>query len=468
MKKEISSKSSRRAGPEFLTGGSPWRRIVVFSLPLLAGDFFQIFYTIADTFLLGRLLGINALAAAGAGAGIVGFVFGFVFGLTGGFSVITAQRFGAGDEEGIRRSIAASLCLCLAAGSVITGLVIPFARPLLVMMRTPAEILDNASSYVIIIMAGLMVTICYNMLASIIRAAGDSFSPLVFLIAGTILNIILDIVCIVVFRWGVPGAAAATVFSQLISAILTVRFIIKRYPHLLPRRGEWLQSRSELGTHLSLGIAMALQQSIVEVGNLLVQAAMNSLGALTIAAVSAAQRIRAVNMMPFFAIARAITTYTAQNYGAKKMDRVYRGIRQSCLIVIILGIFMALLNLFAGNQFAGLFLKGNAEALAMARRYIQYTGNTVFILGIMLVFRSGLQGLGRKRAPVLCGVMETAMSILSALVLIPAYGFTGICLVNPLSWFASGIPLYIAFAVFVRAQKNGVKIQRAASKPAAS
>ncbi|MDR1655682.1 MAG: MATE family efflux transporter [Treponema sp.] len=456
MEKEISSKSGRRAGPDFLTGGSPWRRILVFAVPLLAGDFFQIFYTIVDTFLLGRLLGINALAAAGASTGIVHFVFGFVFGLTGGFSVIAAQRFGAGNEEGIRRSIAASLCLCLAAGIIITGLAIPFVRPLLVLMRTPAEILDNASSYVIIIMAGLMVTVCYNMLASIIRAAGDSFSPLVFLVIGTILNIILDIVCIAVLRWGVPGAAAATVFSQLISAILIVRFIIKRYPHLFPRRGEWLQSRSELGAHLSLGIAMALQQSIVEVGNLLVQAAMNGLGALTIAAVSAAQRIRAVNMMPFFALARAMTTYTAQNYGAKKMDRVYRGIRQSCLIVIILGIFIALLNRFAGNQFAGLFLRGNAEALAMARRYIHYTGYTVFILGIMLVFRSSLQGLGRKRAPVLCGIMETAMSILSALALIPAYGFTGICLVNPLSWFASGIPLYIAFALFVRAQKNPV------------
>jgi len=256
----------------------------------------------------------------------------------------------------------------------------------------------------------------------------------------------------VVFSWGIRGAAAATVFSELISAILIFRFLIRRFPHFLPKRQDWLAGRRDYGIHLSLGIAMGLQQSIVEIGNILVQAAINGLGALTIAAVSAAQRVRGLNMMPLFTVSRAMTTYTAQNYGAGKMDRVYKGIFQACLISLGLGVFMAILNQFTGASIVALFLKDNPEAVALAQRYILYTGYTVFILGIMLVFRSSLQGLGMRRAPILCGIMETVMSILAAFILIPRLGFTGVCLVNPLSWLASGIPLYIAFGIFRKKQ----------------
>jgi Na+-driven multidrug efflux pump len=192
---------------------------------------------------------------------------------------------------------------------------------------------------------------------------------------------------------------------------------------------------------------MGLQRSIVEVGNILVQAAINGLGAVTIAAVTAAQRVRGLNMLPLWAVSGALTTYTAQNYGAKRMDRVYQGLFQACLINLGLGVFMATLNQFTGGPIVTIFLIDNPEAIAMAKQYILITGYTVFILGIMLVFRSSLQGLGRKSAPILCSIMETVMSILAAFVLIPRFGFIGVCLVNPLSWFASGIPLYIAFGV---------------------
>jgi Na+-driven multidrug efflux pump len=198
--------------------------------------------------------------------------------------------------------------------------------------------------------------------------------------------------------------------------------------------------------HLSLGIVIAMQRCIVEVGNLLVQAAVNGLGALTIAAVSAAQRVRGLNMMPLFAVSGAMTTYTAQNYGAGKIDRINKGLFQACLISLGLGVFMAALNLFTGRPIVSLILKDSPEAIAMATQFILITGYTVFILGIMLTFRSTLQGLGKKSSPILCSIMETVMSILAAFVLIPRLGFIGVCLVNPLSWLASGIPLYIAFA----------------------
>jgi putative MATE family efflux protein len=430
-----------------LTSGNPARRIVVFALPLLVGDFLYVFYTMTDAFIVGRWLGINGLAAVGASYSIIGFVFGFIYGLTDGFAVITAQRVGAGDAEGIRRSVAAGLSLCLFTSIFITVLLLPFCRVFLSLMHTPIEIMDDAYGYVFITLAGSFIGIFSNMLAGIIRAGGDSFTPTVFFLVGIVSNIFLDILCVVVFHWGVRGAAAASVFSQFISCVLFLLFRIRRFSRFFPQRQDWLAGRRDFGVHLSLGISMGLLHSIVEAGNILVQAAVNGLGALTIAAVSAAQRVRGLNMMPLFALSRAMTTYTAQNYGAGKMDRVYKGIFQACLISLGLGVFMATMNQFTGAPIAALFLKDSPEAVALAHRFILYTGYTVFILGIMLVFRSSLQGLGMRRAPLLCGIMETVMSILAAFVLIPRLGFTGVCLVNPLSWLASGIPLYIAFGV---------------------
>jgi putative MATE family efflux protein len=441
--------------PALLTGGNPARRIAVFALPLLVGDFLHVFYTMTDAFIVGRWLGINGLAAVGASYSIIGLVYGFTRGLTEGFAVITAQRAGAGDADGIRRSAAAGLFLCLFAAVVITALFLPLGRIILSLTRTPAEIMDGASGYVLVVLSGVGAVIFSNMLSGVIRAGGDSFSPLIFFIAGILCNIVLDILCVAVFSWGVRGAAAATVFSQIISALLALRFLVIRRPHLLPRRGDWLAGRRDYGAHLSLGISMGLLRSIVEAGNILVQAAINGLGTPAIAAVAAAQRVRGLNMMPVFAVSRAMTTYTAQNYGAGKMERVYRGMFQACLISLGLGVFMAAVNRLAGASIAALFLRDSPEAAALARRFILFTGYTVFILGIMLVFRSSLEGLGMRRAPVLCGIMETVMSVLATFALIPRLGFTGVCLANPLSWLASGIPLYIAFGVYKKRRTVG-------------
>jgi len=437
-----------------LTTGNPAKRIVAFALPLLVGDFLYIFYTMTDAFIVGRWLGINGLAAVGATYSLIGFIFGFIYGLTDGFAVITAQRVGAGEADGIRRSVAASLMLCLFTSVIITGLLLPPCKIILSLMRTPAEIMDDAYGYILVTLSGSFIGVFSNMLAGIVRAGGDSFTPTIFFVVGIVSNIFLDILCVVVFHWGVRGAAAASVFSQFVSCVLFIFFIVRRLPQFLPQRQDWLNGRRDFGVHLSLGMSMGLLQSIVEAGNILVQAAINGLGALTVAAVSAAQRVRGLNMMPLFAVSRAMTTYTAQNYGAGKMDRVNKGIFHACLISLGLGVFMATVNQFTGSPIAALFLKDSPEAVALAHRYILYTGYTVFILGIMLVFRSSLQGLGMRRAPLLCGVMETVMSILAAFVLIPRMGFTGICLVNPLSWLASGIPLYIAFGVRRKALLN--------------
>jgi putative MATE family efflux protein len=445
MKKTINLKNAAGKGPELLTGGNPWRRIVLFSLPLLGGEICHLLYAMTDAFILGRVLGITALAATGAVLSLVSLVFGIAMGLSSGFTVITAQRIGSGDEPGIRRSVAAGVSLSLVLGLVFTVVLVPLTRPVLLLMNTPPEILGDAAAYASIIIGGIAVSMFNNLFCGLIQAAGDSATPLAFLIASTVLNILLDLLLVAVIPWGVRGAAIATVFSQLVSAALALRVFLKRFGDFLPRRGEWYAGRKELAAHFSLGISMALQRIIVEFGNILVQTVMNSLGTVTIGAVAAAQRIRALNMMPFFALSRAVTTYTAQNYGAGRMDRVNRGIFQSCLLCLGGGLCMALLNRVGGRFFASLFITDSAEGIALAYRYIIFSGYTVTILGLMLTFRSCLQGLGKRFAPVMCGVMETVMSVLAAFVLIPRIGFLGVCLVNPLSWLASLFPVFLGF-----------------------
>ena len=433
-----------------LTDGSPAKRIVIFALPILGGELLHTLYTMIDAFILGRWLGINGLAAVGAGATLVQFIFSFIIGMTSGFAIVTTQRVGAGNGDGIRRSVASGIMLSLAVSAILMIFILPFCRNILTAMRTPAEILDNSVSYTTLYFSGIFVFMFSSMFTGFIHAGGDSFRPMIFQIAATVCKMVFSILFIVVLSMGVRGAAAASILADLLVAVLAAVFLLKKFPHFIPGRQDWCVGWKEIGAHLSLGIAMTLQRCIVEVGNLLVQTAMNTMGAMTIAAVSAAQRIRGLNMMPLFTLSRAVTVYTAQNYGAKKIDRVYRGLFQACLIALGLGVFMATLNQFTGRPLVSLFLVNSAEAVSLAHQYILFTGYTVFILGIMLVFRSALQGLGMKTAPILCGVMETVMSILAAFVLIPRLGFLGVCLVNPLSWLASGIPLYIAFGLLKR------------------
>jgi putative MATE family efflux protein len=453
MKKQYDSGMSAENVPKFLTEGSPWRRILRFSLPLLGGEICHLLYGAADAFILGKFLGINALAAAGAASSFVNLVFGIAIGFSSGFTVITAQRIGLGGGEGIRRSVAAGITLTAILSLIFTAAMVPLVRPILLLMNTPAEITGDTAAYASIIVGGISVSMFNNLFGGIIQAAGNSFISLVFLVISSILNILLDTILIALIPLGMRGAAIATVLSQLVSMALALGFLWRRFGNFLPRRGEWYAGRRDLAIHFSLGISMALQRIIVELGNILVQAVMNRLGTVAIGAVSAAQKIRAFNMMPFFAVSRAVTTYTAQNYGAGRMDRVNRGIFQTCFLCLGGGLCMALLNRAGGRFFASLFIKDSAEGIALAYRYIIFSGYTVTILGFMLTFRSSLQGLGTRFAPVMSGVMETVMSVLAAFFLIPSLGFLGVCLVNPLSWLAAFFPVFAGFMA-VRKRKG--------------
>jgi putative MATE family efflux protein len=454
MKNGISPKPPGK-GPELLTG-SPWRRILGFSLPIMGGDFFRLFYSTADAIIVGRTLGPLSLAAVGCTTPLLSFVFGFAVGLSSGFSIVLAQRFGAADRRGLRLSFTASLVLCAGAALLILALCLPLIRPILALLNTPAEILDEAAAYMTILVGGIPVMLGEYLLANSIRSLGDSRTPLYFQVAASLLNIVLDYGFILILRWGVAGAAAATLMANLCAALLCAFHIFRRYPGLLPPRdpdwfrGFWAEFPGQAGVLVPLGLSMGLQRCIVEIGNILVQGAMNGLGALSIAAVAAGQRIRQLNMLPLFAVSLSVSVFTAQNYGAGKIRRIYAGLWQAGLISLGFCALMALTNFAWGPHLASLFLAGSPEAAALAVRYIRYVGAALSFLALMLIFRSAMQGMGNHISPTLSSVLETAMSVVTAFLLVPLLGFTGICLANPLSWIASGIPLYLGFGRFVR------------------
>jgi putative MATE family efflux protein len=420
----------------------------MFMLPMIAGELLQLLYSMADAFIVGRTLGTDALAAVGCTAALQGLIFGFAIHTTNGFAIILTQRFGAGDKEGVQKSFIACMTLCFFFGTIFTVILIIGTRHFLSLMRTPAVIFDDAYRYISIIFCGTIITFFYNMLSNIMRSFGDSRSPLYFLIISSVLNIILDYVLILICRMGVAGAGIATVLSQLLSFILCTIFIIRRFPDIIPRKPFTVVSLGEIRRHLTIGIAMGLQRIYVEMGNIVVQAAMNGLGTVVLAAVVAGQRIRQLNMLPLFCMGSAITFYTAQNYGAGKTKRIFQGVWSACLISVIVSVMMGIMNFLFGADLSALFLVYAPEAVALSYTYLKFIGATLFLLGIMLIFRSTMQGLGKTLSPTLCGIFEMVMSFVTAFFLIPRWGFEGICLANPLAWFASSIPVLIAFLVF--------------------
>jgi putative MATE family efflux protein len=455
-----------------MTEGNPAKVLVLFTLPIMAGEFFRLFYSMADAIIVGQTLGANSLAAIGCTTPLLAFVNGFVIGLSGGFSIVLARRFGAGGGEPLRLSFALSLLLCWAAALSLSALLLPLVRPLLALLNTPGEISGEAASYMFFIAAGLGITMTDAFLSACIYSLGNSRIMLYFQTAASLLNIGLDYCFILILRWGVGGAAVATIASHLVSAFLCGVYIVRFCPQLLPSRtllqNPRLKFRDEVKVLLPLGFSMGLQRSIVEAGNILVQGAMNSLGAAAIAAVTAGRRVRQLNMLPLFALSRAVATFTAQNYGAGRTERIYRGLRQACFISLSVSALMALLNFSAGFRLAGLFLKDAPEAALMSWKYLKFTGASLCFLGLMLIFRGCMQALGKSISPTICSILETVMSIVTAFLLVPPLGFTGLCLANPLSWFSSGLPLYIAFLLFVRGRSRRSPVRVKGERPPVS
>jgi putative MATE family efflux protein len=404
----------------------------------------------ADTFIVGRTIGVHALAAVGSTGSFSFLILGFVMGFTSGVAIVTAQRFGANDVNGVRRSFAVSAVLSLAVAVILTLIAVVTARPMLVLMRTPPEILDDAWLYIVIIFGGIGITIVFNLLSNIIRAVGDSRTPLVFLVIACIINIILDYAFILVFGMGVEGAAIATIIAQFASGALCIPIIMKRIPVLRVTRQDWKISLYDVVEHIKIALPMAFQMSIIAIGTLILQSALNGLGTIAVAAFTTAMKIDTFATMPLASFGVTMATYVAQNYGAGKYRRIRTGIIRCSLLSVSFSILIGIIYVFAGQYPASLFVGASPEAVSLAHTCLIINGCCYFILALLFVFRFSLQGLGNSLVPSIAGVMELVMRVFAALVLTGWLGFTGVCLAGPLAWIGSCLPLAIALFFTMR------------------
>ncbi|MFC2499724.1 MAG: MATE family efflux transporter [Selenomonas noxia] len=432
-----------------LTEGDPARLIFFFALPLVAGNMMQQLYAFIDTLIVGRFLGVNALAAVGCTGSLMFLTLGFIMGFCTGVTIYTGQRFGAGDAQGVRRSAAACVVLGILAVLTLTAIILPLTRSLLLLMETPAEIIDGAQDFISIVFAGLTIFLLLYLQNCLIRSLGDSTTPTIFLAVTLAINVALEPVAILVLGWGIPGAALATVFSQAIGAVLFFVYIWRRVPALHTRWTDWKPDRAVLMAHLRMGLPMAFQASVIAFGAIILQVALNNLGTISVAAYAATQKIDAVAVMPMLSFGYALAAYTAQNYGAQKYERIRMGVRACLKMSMAFAVGIGALLIAFGSHVLALFVGADAagaeEVIAYGETFLLVNGSTYVILALLLVYRNVLQGLGQSVIPTIAGAMELLMRAAAAIFLCTYLGFFGACLANPLAWIGAAVPVVLAY-----------------------
>ena len=430
-----------------MTTGSPMKLILGFSIPLFFGFLFQQFYNIVDTIIVGRFLGVDDLAAVGSTGSINFLIIGFCIGVCSGFSIPVSHKFGAGDYVGMRKMVANCTWLSGLFAVVMTVLTTFFCRQILILMKTPADIIEGAYKYIWVIFLGIPVTYLYNMLSGIIRALGDSKTPVIFLLISSVLNIGLDLLFIVVLHTGVAGAAWATVISQGISGVLCLLYMIKKFDILHIQKEEWAVESQMMLTLCNMGIPMGLQYSITAIGSVILQTATNTLGSIAVASTTAAGRIGGFLACPFDAMGSTMATYSGQNVGAGKLERVGQGMRSCIWLGAGYSVIALLVSVLFGKQLATLFVEGT-ETVILENVQLFLIINTVcyFPLALVNIIRFTIQGVGFPRFAILAGVFEMIARALAGIVLVPAFGFVGACLGSPIAWILADvflIPAYI-------------------------
>ena len=432
-----------------MTEGDPARLIFFFALPLVAGNMMQQLYAFIDTLIVGRFLGVNALAAVGCTGSLMFLTLGFIMGFCTGVTIYTGQRFGAGDRRGVRQSAAACILLGVVFVLVLTAIVLLLARTLLILMETPSEIVDGAYDFISIIFAGLIVFLLLYLQNCLVRALGDSKTPTIILAITLGINIALEPVAILVLGWGIPGAAGATVFSQAIGALIFYIYIRRRIPALHTHWSDWKPNGAVLMAHLRMGLPMAFQSSVIAIGAIILQVALNNLGALPVAAYAATQKIDAVAVMPMLSFGYAMAAYTAQNYGAQQYERIRMGVRaclkMSMAFAVGIGILLIAFGTFFLELFVGADAEGAAAVIAYGHTFLIVNGSCYIILALLLVYRNVLQGLGQSVIPTIAGAMELIMRAAAAIFLCSSLGFLGACMANPLAWIGAAIPVVLAY-----------------------
>lgn len=432
-----------------MTTGSPAKMILNFTIPLFLGNVFQQFYSMADTIIVGKFVGTSALAAVGSTGTIMFLIVTSLIGMTTGFTVLTAQRFGAGDMAGMRKSVAMSAVLSGVISVLITILSMALMKPLLQLMNTPDDMFHDAYTYIMIICGGIVAQVLYNLLSSILRALGNSRVPLYFLIFAALMNIVLDLVFIIVFHMGAAGAAYATVISQGLSGILCLIYIIKKVPILKLTKDDWRMDWVVAKFQLAIGLPMAFQFSITAIGTIMVQSALNILGSTMVAAFTAACKIEQIVTQALVAMGTTLSVYSAQNMGAGKTKRIRQGFRAATWMSFAYAIASAVLIMTVGKYMTGLFVSGNIEEIMNAVDiYLKCVGAFFIPLAVVNLYRNGIQGMGFGLLPMMAGIAELIGRGIAAVIAAHYKSYFLICLAGPAAWvFAGALLIFMYFYI---------------------
>ena len=442
-----------------LMNGPIFKSLVVFMLPIFVSNLFQQLYNTVDTMIVGNVLGDTALAAIGSCGSIYELLVGFGLGIGNGLAIVAARSYGAQDHDLLKKTVAGSLVIGLIASLCITLAGAVGLRPLLVLLDTPAEILEEAYSYILIIDVGVLVMFAYNLCAGLLRAIGNSFMPLVFLLISSGLNVALDLVFIAVVGMGVKGAAVATVISQGVSVVLCIFYVLRKTRVLVPERKHFQVGRKLYWDLFSQSISMGLMSSIVSAGSVVLQYGINGLGTLVIAGHTAARKMFAFTDMPLIAMANAGSTFVSQNYGANHPDRVRKGMREIYLYSVVVAV-LAVLLMNVGAEWMVKLISGSSEAVVLENgaKYLIWNAPFYAVLGVLLSTRYALQSLGQKVLPLFSSVIEFVGKILFVLLFIPRFAYDAVILCEPIIWCFMTIELVWVYLydpfVFPKKAKN--------------
>lgn len=429
-----------------MTEGSPAKLLLKFTIPMLIGNLFQQFYNMVDSIVVGRFVGANALAAVGATGSLNFFIFAMSFGISAGVGVVVAQYFGADKPEMIERGIANGMYL-LGIVSLIMGVLgIAFAKPLLRLLDTPEVILEDAAIYMIVSCAGILAVAAYNGVAAILRALGDSRTPLYFMLISCFINIVLDLVFVIVFNWAVFGVAFATVIAQLASAVGVGAYALWKVPYFRVKKKNRAVRPEIIGHCFQLGLPIALQNALISISCIFLQKVVNGFGESVVAANTALGRIEQIVQQPFGSLGAALTTYTGQNIGAGNTERVKQGYKVGFISVLIFSLVMLIPCQFFGEQIIGIFVQ-DADVIAIGAKGLAITSAFYFFLGMIYVARSVLNGAGDAFYSMINGLMEIVGRVGFAipLTMIPVIGMWGVFLTTGLTWCLTGIVSMIRY-----------------------
>lgn len=438
-----------------LTKGAVLPIILLFSLPILIGNVFQQFYQLADIFIVGRLLGNNALAAVGASAPVYFMFLIIAFSFTGGLTAVTAQRFGAHDEAGVRSSVTHSIRASIVLSLILMSALLFFLHPVMHILNVPASIYKDSYNFIFILGMGMFLTIGYNLLSGFIRALGDSRTPLYFLIFSSLLNIAFNFVLIKYCGFGVIGSAVGTVLAITVAVICCYVYMWKNYPILRLKKEDWKYNKAFMREHLNIAIPMSIQFSVLSLSIMVIQAVCNSFGEDIIVGFTIALRIEQLATQPLLALGLAIATFVAQNYGAKKMARIRKAVRQTSLVSLIFSLAASLLMFTYGEKLIGSFLsEKNSLAMKVGASYLAVSMMFYFFLGMIFILKNTLQSMSKPFYPVLSGFIELGIRSFAAIILAESLGYAGIYWASPLAWLGGSTCMFVGYYINVYKKKG--------------